>query len=253
MLDRITPLILTSDEEDNIARTLAQLTWARQVVVLDSASTDATVAIAQRFKNVRLIQRGFDTHTAQWTFGVAQISTDWVLTLDADYFVPESFVREIASLDPPGNVDGYEASFIYAMNGRQLRGTLYTPRVVLLRRGGFEIWQDGHTQRVRVHGRVEPLRERLIHDDRKNLRRFMERQRTYMRREAQKIRATHWSALPFSGRIRKLRVVSPLVTLAYVLFAKATILDGTAGLRYAFERFLAETILSIELFRSPRT
>jgi hypothetical protein len=38
-----------------------------------------------------------------------------------------------------------------------------------------------------------------------------------------------------------------------VLFAKATILDGTAGLRYAFERFLAETILSIELFRSPRT
>ncbi|MDP9360124.1 MAG: glycosyltransferase family 2 protein [Acidobacteriota bacterium] len=250
MLDRITPLILTRDEEANIGRTLAQLTWAPEVVVVDSVSTDATVAIARRFANVRVVQRAFDSHAAQWAFGVAQVTSPWVLTLDADYFVTDTFVREIASLQPPPDVAGYEAAFVYAVNGRPLRATLYMPRVVLLRRGAFEIWQDGHTQRVRLRGSVERLRTRLIHDDRKNLRRFIDRQRIYMRKEAEKLRATAWRALPLSGRIRKLRVVSPFATLLYTLFAKRTILDGSAGLRYALDRFLAEGILSIELFRN---
>lgn len=249
MLERITPLILTRDEEANIGRTLAQLTWAAEVIVVDSVSTDSTVAIARQFANVRVAQRPFDSHSAQWTFGADQVTTDWVLTLDADYFVDESFVHEIASLQPPPDVAGYEAAFVYAVNGRPLHATLYTPRVVLLRRGAFEIWQDGHTQRVRVHGRVERLRTRLTHDDRKDLRRFIDRQRIYMRQEAEKLRATPWRELSLSGRMRKLRVVAPFATLLYTLFAKRTILDGSAGLRYAFERFLAEAILSIELFR----
>lgn len=249
MLDRITPLILTRDEESNIGRTLAQLAWAREIVVIDSLSTDATVAIANRFPNVRVVERAFDSHAAQWAFGVAQVTTGWVLTLDADYFVPEPFVREIAALDPPSDVAGYEASFVYAVDGRPLRATLYTPRAVLLRRGSFEIWQDGHTQRVRLHGRVERLKTPLIHDDRKDLRRFIDRQRSYMRKEAEKLRATPWNKLPLSGRVRKLRVVAPFVTALYVLLAKRAILDGRAGLRYTLERFLAECILSAELFR----
>ena len=62
--------------------------------------------------------------------------------------------------------------------------------------------------------------ERFLHDDRKDLRRFVERQRTYMRQEAAKLRATPWSALPMQGRIRKLRVVAPFATLFYALIAK---------------------------------
>src|SRR4051794_11000683 len=87
MLDRITPLILTRDEEANIGRTLPQLAWAREVVVVDSMSSDATVEIARRFANVRVVQRAFDSHDRQWSFGVEQVTTPWVLTLDADYFL----------------------------------------------------------------------------------------------------------------------------------------------------------------------
>jgi glycosyltransferase involved in cell wall biosynthesis len=252
LLDRITPLILTRDEEPNIGRTLAQLAWARDVVVIDSFSSDATVEIARRFSNVRVVQRAFDSHERQWSFGVEQVTTPWVLTLDADYFVPEAFVREMASLEPPPDLAGYEAAFVYAIDGRPLRSALYPPRAVLLRRGAFAFWQDGHTQRVRVHGRLERLRTPLIHDDRKDLRRFIDRQRKYMRQEAAKLRVASWRALPMQGRIRKLRVVAPFATLFYTLIAKRALLDGRAGWRYAFERFLAEGMLSIELFRRSR-
>ena len=64
-LAEITPVILTRDEEPNLERTLAQLAWAGDVVVVDSFSTDATVAIARRFANVRVFQRTIDTLAEQ--------------------------------------------------------------------------------------------------------------------------------------------------------------------------------------------
>ena len=76
MLDRITPLILTRDEEANIGRTLAQLAWAREVVVVDSLSSDDTINIARRFANVRVIPRAFDTHDRQWSFGVEPVTIE---------------------------------------------------------------------------------------------------------------------------------------------------------------------------------
>jgi len=252
LLDRITPLILTRDEAPNIGRTLGQLTWAREVVVVDSLSTDDTVRIARQFPNVRVVSRAFDSHERQWSFGVDQVTTPWVLTLDADYFVPEALVREIASLDPPPDFAAYEAAFVYAIHGRPLRSALYPPRAVLLRCGAFEIWQDGHTQRVRVHGRVELLHTRLIHDDRKDLRRFFETQRKYVRLEAAKLRSASWKSLPLAGRIRRLRVIAPFAILLKTSIGKRALLDGRAGLRYVFERVVAEAMLSVELFRRRR-
>ncbi len=249
MLEQITPLILARDEEANIGRTLAQLRWAREVVLLDSFSTDRTAEIARGFPNVRVVQRAFDEHAAQWTFGASLVTTEWTLTLDADYYVPEELARELDALVPGSDVAAYEAPFRYAVGGRPLRASLYPPRPVLLRQGRFAFWQDGHTQRVRVDGRMEALRTPIVHDDRKTLRRFVQRQRAYMRQEAAKLRAASFGSLNAIGRLRKLRIVAPFATLAYTLFVRRTILDGVAGLHYAFERFLAEVILSVELFR----
>ena len=247
MLDDITPLILTRDEEANIGGTLAQLAWAREVVVVDSMSGDRTPEIAWSFPNVRFVQRPFDTHAAQWAFGASLVTTEWTLTLDADYFVPEELVQELATLD--GKAAAYEATFRYAVNGKTLRASLYPPRAVLLRRGRFEFWQDGHTQRVRIDGPIAQLRTPMIHDDRKDLGRFVSRQRAYMREEAAKLRATPFASLNAMGKLRTLRVVAPLAVLVYTLLVKRTILDGRAGWRYAWERFLAECMLAGELWR----
>jgi glycosyltransferase involved in cell wall biosynthesis len=245
MLDRVTPLILTGDEEANIGRTLGQLRWAREVVVVDSGSSDRTREIASSFANVRFVTRALDDLASQWTFAASLASTEWVLTLDADYVVSDALAAEIDALR--GDAEAYEAEFVYAVHGRPLRASLYTPRAVLLRRGAFAFYMDGHTQRVRVEGRMERLRARIVHDDRKDLRRFIARQRRYMRDEAAKLRAAPWRSLPLSGRIRKLRVVAPLAVALHTLFVKRAILDGRAGWRYALERVLAEMILSWEL------
>lgn len=249
MLDQITPLILTRDEEPNLARTLGQLTWAREVVVVDSFSTDATVEIARRFPNVRVLQRVFDEHAKQWTFGLQQVQTPWFLALDADYFLPDDFLRELDALEPPPDIRAYVASFRYAVNGKSLRASLYPPRIVLAATQHASFWQDGHTQRIAVDGETGALRAPIIHDDRKNFRAFIERQKRYMVQEAEKLRVRDPRSLSVPARIRKLIVIAPFAVLVHTLFVKGLILDGRAGLRYAWERFVAELILSRELIR----
>ncbi|HEX8153941.1 MAG TPA: glycosyltransferase family 2 protein [Thermoanaerobaculia bacterium] len=249
MLDRITPVILTRDEEPNIARTVAQLAWAREVLIVDSLSTDRTLDIARQFPNVRIVQRELDSLAAQWSFGVEQVRTPWVLALDADHFVTDELNRELAALEPPPGTHAYIAAFDYAMRGKRLRASLYPPRVVLVHRDHVAFWQDGHAQRMRVDGETGRLRGKIVHDDRKSLARFIERQRKYMRQEARKLREADPRTLNLPARIRKLVVVAPFAVLVHTLFVKGLILDGVAGLHYTFERVLAECILSRELLR----
>lgn len=250
MLDQITPLILTYNEEPNLERTLAQLTWAREIVVVDSLSTDATKAIAAQHANVRFLERKFDNHTAQWNFGLDQVKTDWVLSLDADYILSDGFEQELAVLRPADDLAAYAASFRYCINGRPLRGTLYPARLALFRRAKCRYVQDGHTQLLRADGPTTALRTRILHDDRKPLSHWLWSQDRYAKLEAEKLSRTPSAELGLNDRIRKTILLGPPVVFLYTLFVRGVILDGWAGWHYALQRALAETLLSLRLIEA---
>ena len=251
MVDHVTPLILTFNEAPNIARVLDRLTWAKQVVVLDSFSTDDTEAIARRYPNVAFYQRRFDAHANQWNFGLLEtgMDTDWVLSLDADYVLTEAFVHELRSLDPADDIAGYSARFRYCIEGIPLKGTVYTPVTVLFRREAATYLQRGHTQRVQVNGKVGTLRSPIHHDDRKPLERWFASQVKYMALEAEVILGTPREELDVPDKIRRLVFVAPLAMFVYCLVVKLAILDGQRGLFYACQRAVAETILSVFLLQ----
>src|SRR3954471_12040907 len=76
----LTALILTYNERENIERSLAALSWVEHVTIIDSFSTDETLALAKAARpDVVLMQRAFDTHTDQWNFGLEQVQSLWVL------------------------------------------------------------------------------------------------------------------------------------------------------------------------------
>src|SRR5215204_5551068 len=154
MLDQITPLILTYNEAPNIARVLASLSWATDIVVVDSFSDDGTLELAASFPRVRVFQRKFDCHRNQWEFGLKEtgIATPWVLALDADYVVSKELANELENLRPNAETAGYRASFVYCIKGRELRSGIYPAVTVLYRREGAVYVQDGHTQRVAIEG-----------------------------------------------------------------------------------------------------
>jgi glycosyltransferase involved in cell wall biosynthesis len=254
-LDEITPLLLTFDEERNIGRALECLSWAKQVVVLDSHSGDETARIVGRYPNARMVSRKFDSHAAQWNFGLRDtgITTDWVLALDADYVVTGELVAELGGLAPPPGTEGYRASFVYCIDGKPLRSAVYPPVTVLYRRANAMYVQDGHTQRVRLEGPVLALSNPIFHDDRKPWRRWLRSQDRYMRLESSKLVAARFKDLPPQDRIRRLVLVAPAAMFFYCLFVKGNILDGRAGLLYALQRTVAEAILAMHLVRAAIT
>jgi glycosyltransferase involved in cell wall biosynthesis len=245
----ITGLVLTFNEAPNIARTLSKLSWLREVFVIDSNSSDDTVARAAAFPNARIVPRAFTTHAEQWNFGLANSgATEWVLALDADYVLSDALVEEIRNLNPPAGVDGYSASFDYCIDGRPLRGAAYPPVTVLYRRHRARYEQDGHTQRVRVDGAVTPLQARICHDDRKSLAHWLGAQAKYMELEAVKL-TTAASSLGFLDRLRRWIVIAPPAMFLYCYVLRGGMLDGRAGLFYALQRTTSEAILSMFLLR----
>jgi glycosyltransferase involved in cell wall biosynthesis len=249
MLDQITPLILTYNEAPNIARALASVSWAGDIVVVDSFSDDETVAIAKSYPQVRVFQRAFDNHRNQWEFGLQEtgITTPWVLALDADYVVSSEMSAELEQLQP--EAVAYRANFVYCINGKKLRSGIYPPVTVLYRRNAASYVQDGHTQRVAVQGTIGELRTPLMHDDRKSLRRWFRSQARYTELEAQKLLAADTAELALADRMRRWIVVVPPVMLVYCLIVRGGILDGWQGFYYAFQRTAAELMLSINLGR----
>ncbi|MGP0094522.1 MAG: glycosyltransferase family 2 protein [Xanthobacteraceae bacterium] len=247
MHDQITPLIITYNEAPNIRRILDKLAWARRIVVIDSGSTDATLDIIQEYRQVDVIQHPFAEFASQCNFGLAQVASPWVLSLDADYELSDEFVTELRTLTPGDDTAGYRARFVYRIFGRPLRGTLYPPRTVLYRKDKARYRSEGHGHRVTVSGGVVELKGVIYHDDRKPLARWIASQQRYAREEASYLLETSRNELSPIDKIRLMGWPGPILVLFYTLFAKGCIMDGWPGWHYALQRLAAETLIALEI------
>ena len=229
----VTPLLLTSNEESNLSRTLAALRWAPRVVILDSLSTDRTAAIAAGFPNVSLRRRNFDTHGGQWESAIreSRIDTPFVLALDADMILPPSFVTELEESFLPGGFDAGP------------HGRLFRPEKV-------RVGQRGHTQVFESDGPCYAFRTHVLHDDRKPLARWAQSQLRYADLEAARILSGSPSG--WKDRLRLLGLMPLIAGSAAYLLAGGPF-AGRAALRYALERAAFESLLAVRLIEAGRT
>ncbi len=244
----VTPLILTYNEKENIGRTVAALAWAREIVLLDSFSTDETVTIARAsHPNVRVVQRRFDDHTSQWNHGLDQVRTPWVLTLDADYEISAELSMEIRASATRRADRGLRGGFRFRVFGHALRATVYPPRTVLFRTGLARYRSDGHTQLLAADGPICSLAAPIYHDDRKPLSRWLQSQDRYMVIESRHLLAAFPATLSRQDRLRRRACYAPAVMFVYLLFVKRLVFDGWPGWFYVLQRTLAEAMLALRL------
>lgn len=247
MID-VTALILTFNEERNIARTLDVLKFVERVLIIDSFSTDETIRLAHlTHPSVQVETRAFDSFAGQCNFGLSKITTEWVLSLDADYVLTPELAREIAQLAPQTNVAGYSAQFRYCIFGRPLRATIYPARTILYRRALAHYRDEGHGHRVTVNGKITKLVGKIDHDDRKSFTHWIHSQDRYATIEAQHLLHAQADALTLPDRIRLRIYFAPILVFGYLLFARGLILDGWPGWYYVSQRVIAEFLLSIRL------
>ena len=120
--------IITLNEERNLDRCLASVRWADEIIVVDSGSTDGTVAIAQRY-GVHVSTRPFTNYSEQKNAALGLASCDWVLSLDADEEVSPDLGAEIRqAIADAGDRVGYYLPRLDHTFGRWLRHGLSWPQ-----------------------------------------------------------------------------------------------------------------------------
>lgn len=162
----ISVLILTLDEESNIAACLASVAWSDDIVVLDSGSRDRTTEIAAA-AGARVVHRPFDDWSSHQNWALTNIRFEhpWVLHVDADERVPEELRDELGAVATGGHA-GRVAFYCGRKNyfmGRWIRHA-FPPVMVMrfFRPGAVRFRRLVHPVAV-VDGRHGYLRERLIH------------------------------------------------------------------------------------------
>lgn len=136
-------VIITKNEEHNIRRCLESIRWADEVIVVDSGSTDATVAIAREFTQHVFIMDDWQGYGAQKQRALVKATGDWVLNLDADESVSELLKTEIhrVMLDP--SADACRIPIQMSFYGKALRYSSSPKRHVrLFKRDGASFSDD---------------------------------------------------------------------------------------------------------------
>jgi glycosyltransferase involved in cell wall biosynthesis len=267
----VSVMVFTRDEALNLPHCLESLRWCDDVIVVDSFSTDETLAIAQRF-GARVFQNAFSGFGDQrnWALDHTAPRHAWVLILDADERVPPelaSELRGIASADPAA-VGAYRVRRRFYMWGRWLRhSSLYPTWVVrFIRMGRVRYENRGHAETQAVDGAIADLSNDLIDENHKGIDEWFERQNRYSSRDAEyEVRSRPdglgWSDLLSADALRRRAALKrvaawlPARGLAYFLYSyiwRRGFLDGKEGLMFCRMRALYQSQVAIKVFDMER-
>jgi glycosyltransferase involved in cell wall biosynthesis len=123
---KVSVTVITKNEAADIGAALASVRWADEIVVVDSESTDDTVALARRVTE-RVVVRPWAGYVAQKNFAASLASHDWILSLDADERITPALAQEIqATLNNPAH-KAYRIPRVTWHLGRWIRTTDWYP------------------------------------------------------------------------------------------------------------------------------
>jgi glycosyltransferase involved in cell wall biosynthesis len=270
---KVSVFIPVKNEQENIADCLDSVRWADEVFVVDSQSTDETVAVAERL-GARVEQFVFDGARTKddWALENLPFRNEWVLYIDADERVPDELAAEIACTIAAGDaLDGYYVNRRLIFMGRWVRHAGMYPswslRLFKHTLGRYEkVERQGPARRdSKVHehlvlrGEVGYLKHDLLHRDLRDLYRYIERHNQYSDWDAEVYRRYRQEPLRFDahlhGSLRIKRFVKrlwvrlplrPLLRFLYMYVARGGFLDAAPGLHYCLLRAVHEYHISVK-------
>jgi glycosyltransferase involved in cell wall biosynthesis len=190
-LNSITAVILTFNESLHLQRCIdSVLPLTRDIVVVDSLSTDDTVEIAKR-NGVTVLEKAWENnHSTQFNWALERLQKDkqWIFRIDADEVLTPVLVEEIkgAMLNLSPDVNGLSCCRHLVFQGHLLRfGGMSNNRVLRLFRFGFGYsearWMDEH---IAVTGKVKALSSAMVDDNLNSLTWWIAKHNNYASRAA---------------------------------------------------------------------
>ena len=165
--EKISGLIITFNEEKNIQEILDDFSICDEIIVVDSFSSDQTVAIAEQNPKVKIIQHAFEDFTKQRNIALDAAANDWVLFLDGDERItPELRQEMILELDKADKKDAYYfyRKFYFAGKPIHFSGTQTDKNFRLFRKSKCRYVADKKVhETLAVNGLIGVFNNKLLH------------------------------------------------------------------------------------------
>ncbi len=191
-MSRVTVITLTLNEAHNIGPCLDSVLWADEILVIDSGSTDGTIARAREY-TAHVHEITWRGYGAARNFALEKATGEWILWLDADERVTPELAEEIQRIlraDVPG-IDGYAIARRAYFLGRWIRHSGWYPGRVtrLFRRGKGSFSESRVHEQLRLEGTVVQTRHDLLHLTDPDLAHYMQKFNKYTTLAAQDMAA----------------------------------------------------------------
>lgn len=277
----VTVVIPTLNEEANLPDALSSVSWAAEIIVVDSNSIDATAEIASEHgaKVVRFRYVG-GLKKKNWALQNLEFENEWVLLLDADERVPDGLRLEIERAIANDSMDGYciDREFIFMGRSLQCFRPNWNLRLFKHRLGRFEdlgLYELPATGDNEIHehvvlsGSVGLLENAFLHNDYRGLTEWLDRHNKYSTWEAHLYQNLKKEPLVFnparflqSDPIRRKRALKrfwielpcrPVLRFVVWYFLRRGFKDGYPGLIFCVLMAYYELLIGLklkELYRS---
>ncbi|GJQ21862.1 MAG: glycosyl transferase [Bacteroidia bacterium] len=225
-MTRVSVIVITRNEERNIRDCLSSARWADEIIVVDSGSSDGTVAAAREFSE-KVFERPWEGFGASKNFALSKARNDWVFWLDADERITPELAEEIElSISKRTDKAGFSVPRKAFFLGKWIKHCGWYPgRVVrLFRRDKGTFSNDRVHETLIVDGPVAELKADLLHYTDPSLEHYFTKFNRY----------TSLAADDLAGKGRRSGVgrllLNPMWTFVRMYFLRLGFLDGMPGL-----------------------
>jgi glycosyltransferase involved in cell wall biosynthesis len=224
----ISVIIITQDEEDNIVECLKSVSWAHEIIVVDSGSADKTVDLA-RENGAKVFFRKFDDFSSQKNFALDNASSEWILSIDADERINTALAEEIKTVSADRGHEGYFIPRKNIIFGREMKygGHQNDNHLRLFRRDSGRFVSTIH-ESVKVEGGTGTLKNPIVHYSTPSKKEYMEKLYQYTDMEAELMlsscKKVYWHYV----------FTRPVAIFVKRYFLLKGFLDGRKGLEFYF-------------------
>lgn len=221
-------IIITKNEATHISDCLQSVTWADEIIVLDSGSQDDTVDICRTYTD-KVYSTDWQGFGIQKQRALDKATSDWVLSIDADEIVTDELKAEIQQAMQTSDIHGFEIPRLSNYLGRQMRHGGWYPDYVLrlFRRESGHFTDAMVHERIIVEGEIKRLNHPFLHDAFVDFEEVLHKVNNYSSLGAQLLYEKGVrSSLPKA-------IIKGLWTFIRTYFLKAAFLDGQQGLMLA--------------------
>ncbi len=224
--EKISVLIITKNEENNLNELLPTLTFADELVIVDSYSTDKTLEVAKQYTN-KIFQRKFNNHANQKNWGLTKTINNWVFIIDADERVNDKLIKEMsAKVNNPKNKVAFwiKRTNIFMDKAIHYSGWQKDKVIRLINKNYCKYNNAIIHEEIITNGNIGKLQNTLQHNTYKNLADYLNKINDYTNKKAllrfnKGKKATYFSIL-----------FKPFIKFLSRYFIKLGIIDGKQGL-----------------------